>query len=567
MKNYTIIVFLVFAFLKTQAQDYLINFAGSGDTTMVSTIKVDNLTSGATVTLNGGDVLHLKPALGIESQKMNDYLKIQPNPMMDQTVLKFTAPDNGDAVIAIFDVSGKSVCQISVSVSQGENSFRISGISPGMYFVKITGNNYKYSTKLISQNNTQHEARIEYVSSDKITQSKSLKTSSTTIDMPYTTGDLLLYKGTAGQYGTIIPDVPTGSKAITFNFVLCKDKDGNNYTTVQIGTQVWMAENLKTTTYRNGDAIPNVTDQTAWYNLTTGAYCNSNNDLNLVTTYGRLYNWYAVNNGRNISPTGWHVPTDNEWSILTAYLGGASYSYKLIETGTTHWLPPNTDATNETGFTGLPGGYRDSGGIFISIGVEADWWSSTEQGVDAAWARRIFNNSLSLGSLSTSKRNGYSVRCIQGSVGFVIGQNYGGGIIFYIDSTGQHGLISATSDQTAGAMWGCYGTLIGGTSLAIGTGQANTTAIVNGCSEPGMAAGICNDLVLNGYSDWFLPSQDELYQMYLQRSVIGGFATIGDYWSSTEWHSDSSFGINFGSGNQYMYFKYDVIYVRAVRAF
>jgi uncharacterized protein (TIGR02145 family) len=305
----------------------------------------------------------------------------------------------------------------------------------------------------------------------------------------------------------------------------------------------------------------------AWFNLTTGAYCNSNNDLNLGTTYGRLYNWYAVNDSRKISPTGWHIPADTEWTTLTTYLGGASYGYKLIETGTTHWLPPNTDATNETGFTGLPGGYRDSGGIFISTGVEADWWCSTEQGAGAAWARRIFNNSLSLGSLSTSKRNGYSVRCIQGSEVFSIGQHYGGGIIFYIDSTGEHGLISAASDQSNGVTWGCDTTLIGGTSTGIGTGRANTTAIVNGCSQPGIAARICDDLVLNGYSDWFLPSLDELNQMYLQKSVIGGFNTIGDYWSSSEWHSDSSFGQNFESGSQYMYYKYDLIYVRAIRAF
>lgn len=568
MKNSTIIIFIMLAFVQTQAQDYIISFAGAGDTTVVNTIKVDNLTSGATVTLNGGDVLHLKAASGIELQGMNNgNLKIQPNPMMDQAVLKFTAPDKGVAGLGIFDVSGKTVCQISVSISPGENSFRVSGLNQGMYFVKISVNNYSYSAKLISLSNTQREARIEYVSSDKITKSYPLKSSSTTIEMPYTTGDLLLYKGTAGQYGTIITDVPTSSKAITFNFVLCKDNDGNNYTTVQIGTQVWMAENLKTTKYRNGDAIPNVTDQMAWFNLTTGAYCNSNNDLNLWTTYGRLYNWYAVNDSRNMSPTGWHVPTDNEWSILTAYLGGASYSYKLIETGTTHWLAPNTDATNETGFTGLPGGYRDSGGIFISIGVEADWWSSTEQGVGAAWARRIFNNSLSLGSLSTSKRNGYSVRCIQDSVGFVIGQHYGGGIIFYIDGTGQHGLISAISDQSTGVTWGCDTTLIGGTSTGISTGQANTTTIVNGCSQPGIAARICDDLVLNGYSDWFLPSMDELNQIYLQKSVIGSFSNDGDYWSSSEWHATSSFGQNFGSGGQYMYYKYDLIYVRAIRAF
>jgi uncharacterized protein (TIGR02145 family) len=197
------------------------------------------------------------------------------------------------------------------------------------------------------------------------------------------------------------------------SFTIVTDIDGNLYHTVTIGTQVWLVENLKVIHYRNGDPITNVTNQTAWFNLSTEAYCNSNNDITLWPTYGRLYNWYAVNDSRNIAPTGWHVPSDNEWSILTAYIGGASYGYKLIETGTAHWLPPNTYATNSTGFTGLPGGYRDSGGIFILIGMEADWWCSTEQGVTSAWARRIFNNSLGLGTLSTSKRNGYSVRCVK----------------------------------------------------------------------------------------------------------------------------------------------------------
>lgn len=191
------------------------------------------------------------------------------------------------------------------------------------------------------------------------------------------------------------------------------DIDGNVYHIITIGTQDWLVENLKVIHFRNGDPITNVTDPTAWFNLTTEAYCYSNNDGNLGTTYGCLYNWYAVYDTRNICPIGWHVPSDNEWSILTSYLGGAGYAYKLIETGTAHWLAPNTEATNETGFTGLPGGYRDSGGIFISIGVEADWWSSTEQLPTSAWARRIFNNSSSLGSLGTSKRNGYSVRCVR----------------------------------------------------------------------------------------------------------------------------------------------------------
>jgi Protein of unknown function (DUF1566) len=150
---------------------------------------------------------------------------------------------------------------------------------------------------------------------------------------------------------------------------------------------------------------------------------------------------------------------------------------------------------------------------------------------------------------------------------YYVGASYGGGIIFYIDGTGLHGLISATSDQSTGTLWGCYGTLIGGTGTAIGTGQANTTAIVNICSEAGIAARICDDLVLNGYSDWFLPSKDELNQMYLQKTVIGGFAN-NPYWSSSEYNAYYAWGQHFGNGFQYnYYYKNYPYYVRAVRAF
>ncbi len=149
---------------------------------------------------------------------------------------------------------------------------------------------------------------------------------------------------------------------------------------------------------------------------------------------------------------------------------------------------------------------------------------------------------------------------------FYIGASYGGGIIFYIDNTGKHGLISAASDQSAGAEWGCEGTSIPGTSTAIGWGQANTTSIVNICSTPGIAARICNDLVLNNFDDWFLPSKDELNLMYLQKNMIG-IAGI-DYWSSSEsgafygWTQYFSF-----NGQQNYVAKQNAYYVRAVRAF
>lgn len=148
-----------------------------------------------------------------------------------------------------------------------------------------------------------------------------------------------------------------------------------------------------------------------------------------------------------------------------------------------------------------------------------------------------------------------------------VGQNYGGGVIFYIDGSGQHGLISATSDQSTGTFWGCKGNSIS-TSTAIGAGQANSTAIINNCCEQGIAARICNDLVLNGYDDWFLPSKDELILMYGQRSNIGGFASTW-YWSSSEVNSNDAyvialFGLGSASGDSKYYNGYRV---RAIRAF
>lgn len=165
----------------------------------------------------------------------------------------------------------------------------------------------------------------------------------------------------------------------------------------------------------------------------------------------------------------------------------------------------------------------------------------------------------------TSYGNEVSITIPSGSIS--IGQSYGGGIIFFIDSTGLHGLIAAAHDQSSVAEWGCWGIGIGGTSTAIGTGQANTTAIVNGCNVDGNAAIICNDLVLNGYDDWYLPSKWELNEMFLKIMVTGGFA-YADYWSSSEMTIYSAYLINFGvNGYQHGYVKHGKFHVRAIRAF
>lgn len=194
------------------------------------------------------------------------------------------------------------------------------------------------------------------------------------------------------------------------------DYDGNVYNTVTIGTQVWMAENLKVTHYRNGVDIPNVTSPTQWDSLITGAYCNYNNDTSISSTYGKLYNWYTVIDNQNIAPTGWHVPSNADWSILIEFLGGDSVAGdKLKEIGTIHWQSPNAGATNETGFTALPSGARNIFGTFQSLGSGGYWWSSTALSPGNAYYQRIDYVYSDIYEMTNRAEHGFSVRCLRDS--------------------------------------------------------------------------------------------------------------------------------------------------------
>lgn len=191
------------------------------------------------------------------------------------------------------------------------------------------------------------------------------------------------------------------------------DIDGNTYQTVKIGNQWWMAENLKVTHYRDGTPIPNVTDNTEWVYLSTDAYCAWENDDDSADTYGYIYNWYAVDNSRKIAPVGWHVPTDAEWTTLTTYLGGTGVAGgKMKETGTSHWASPNI-ATNESGFSALPGGCRHDGGTFNILGVLAYFWSSSQVDSHSAWSREMGYDGSGVDGNDYGKRHGFSVRLIR----------------------------------------------------------------------------------------------------------------------------------------------------------
>lgn len=254
--------------------------------------------------------------------------------------------------------------------------------------------------------------------------------------------------GTYSAIGTTATDVTTFSDTgltpgSTYTYRIYSFNAGGNSPTysneltltimpiVTIGTQIWSPSNLDVTTYRDGTPIPQITDPTQWKNLTTGAWCYYNNDPANGAVYGKLYNWYAVAGiydaasaanpalRKKLAPTGWHIPNDVEWTQLTDCLGGESVaggkmkSTGTIQAGTGLWQDPNTDATNESGFTGLPAGGRNSNGVFFLIGDFGIWWSSSEFDTTNAWYRSLYYNYGVAERSISGKKSGFSVRCVR----------------------------------------------------------------------------------------------------------------------------------------------------------
>jgi len=256
------------------------------------------------------------------------------------------------------------------------------------------------------------------------------------------------------SYGNELTYVPgTQSIPIVFNpdltYNSVSDINGNVYKTIQIGTQIWMAESLRSTKYRNGDNIPCVVNATEWFNLTSGAYTQ---EFMPSVIYGRLYNYYAIADSRNLCPTGWHMPTDDEWTTLSDYLGGLDDAGgKLKEAGRTHWTNMNVGATNETGFTALGQGIREASGGNTSKCAIGIFWSSTEKDANYVWTRYTYDYMSRLGRYSYGKKAGLSVRCVKddNSVDEIsVTFNVGGGSVVPSLTVSKNTTITKPADPT-----------------------------------------------------------------------------------------------------------------------
>ncbi len=404
-----------------QAQNYLINFTGTGASNTVDSVKVENITQCTSVEFAGTDTLLLGATVGINDGniKNNDALLIYPNPFTLSCNIEFESVISGNAGIEIYNNMGERIVETQYDIQQGRNKFQVSGLSSGIYFINLKSNASSYNgTMLNIWNGTGTPKITPQQESLDFRKDLEIKKMNTVIQMQYNAGDMLKITGMSTIYRTIVMLVPAGSQTVAFNFVACTDADGNNYAVVQIGTQLWMEENLKTTKYQDDSVIPNVTDSASWGNLTTGAWCNYHNDTLEGITYGHLYNYYAVEDTRNICPFGWHVPSDSEWRILENFLGDSVVAgQKMKENCTTRWEYNDTTwGTNTSGFTGLCANYRNSNGSWSMApdnNHDSNFWSSTVDVSSFAWFRGLrwcYNDVFRAPAIFNT---GFSLRCMK----------------------------------------------------------------------------------------------------------------------------------------------------------
>jgi len=436
--NFFLALFVI-AITNSYSQDYQINFTASGESTSIDSIIVQNVTQGTSLTINGDDILHLSSGTGINTVKIsNSNLRVYPNPIITVGNIEFYSNNVEKGEIKIFDLSGKLVKNKVINIEKGLNTIKISGLKYGVYTVNIISSTEMFSAKIVSNSNDNNIkiSETENISNDAV--KPYLKSVYSLVNMNYNTNDVLLITSISGNNSTIMSLVPTQSQTFNSVFSACQDFDNNNYMVTTIGSQTWMAENLKSIHYADGTEITEITSIADWDTLTnSAAYCWFNFDISNKDIYGALYNFVTAarqDTGagvQGVCPDGWHLPTDEEWKQLEIELGmsvseadnneyrGTNEGSKLAN-GSWYTYSGALIADSEFGTSSFMA--KPNGGIFknfadptyfYGVGEYAIWWSSTSPNVNiSSIYRAIIYTDTKVRRAEELNESGMGVRCV-----------------------------------------------------------------------------------------------------------------------------------------------------------
>lgn len=417
----------------------------NGQYVFMNNILIENMTQGGDTTLYAPDtilVMDFITGIGNNNAASEDIFYVSqnyPNPIESKTNIDLFLPENENIQIIVSDITGREIIYREYQLDRGNHLFTFSPGFNSLYFLSALTDIQRQTIKMF--NSLPHTlnsgiCKLEY--NGKQSGFDEYKSGNNINNFVFEPGDQLKFTASSNLGEQTITSSPTGDQTYYFHYFgeSCPgtptviDIEGNEYNTVIIGNQCWMKENLKTTTFNNNTPIPNIADGDDWGELTTAAYVWYDNDSTWKDKYGTLYNWFTMVDTNGLCPTGWHIPKNDELTILTVYIGGVGPPHgnelkscrqvnsPLAGGCNTEEHPRWGDyssyhGTDTYGFAGLPGGFRQVNGNFHFLGLGGGWWSSEEYSSSYAWGLGLHVGYSNVGHDSNNKQRGFSVRCLR----------------------------------------------------------------------------------------------------------------------------------------------------------